>query len=297
MFIGINYRNEILNKNGFSFETVVGKYKNTFGEKYGEDFEFLGNCSFDIYVKNIFPANYLIELINSELYQELDEYLDKKYLYEFLKIDYKTLVSQTFSYIQRPSEILKPSEIQNTWEKLEVKENEWVRLGYIESELFGEKWGKNKLKNYRVFEGIAFLDNLEETVPFSRYRLFPVHLWDNFDMTNFDELLCISLIQQYDTLENFNILWINPIIMKALNLKIGKPTEGLVAKNNKNEIVFRLNYWVSDYVGDGEVAGIRDEIPRLEGAELICRKNYFDKICEMYKPNEPYRYRLKIEKN
>jgi len=294
LFTSINSRNKILNKNAFSFETVVGKYKNTFREKYGEDFEYLGNRSFDIFVKNIFRANYLIELINSELYQELYEYPDKKYLYEFLKIDYKTIVSQTLSYTQRPNDILKPSEIQNTWEKLEIKENDWIRLGYIEYELFGEKWGKNKLKNYRVFAGITFLDNLEETIPFSRHRLFPVHLWNKIEIDDYDEFLCISLIQQYDTLEDYKILWISSSIMKELNIRTGKPTEGLVAKNNKNEIVLRLNYWVSDYIGDGEISGITDEIPRLEGTELLCRKDYFDKICDIYKPNKPYRYRLKI---
>lgn len=175
--------------------------------------------------------------------------------------------------------------------KIRNKKNEWIRLGYIEYELFGEKWGKDKLKHYRVFEGIVFLENLEETIPVSKYRLFPVHLWNNININDFDKFLCVSLIQQHDTLENFSVLWLNPAIIKALNLKIGRPTEGLVAKNNKNEVALRLNYWISDYVGDGEIL---NEIPRLEGAELICRKDYFDKICEIYKPNEPFKYRLKI---
>lgn len=89
-------------------------------------------------------------------------------------------------------------------------------------------------------------------------------------------------------------MWLNSAIIKTLNLRIGNYIEGLAAKNNKNEVVLRLNYWLSDYVGDGEIAGISDEIPRFEGVELICRKDYFDKICAMYKPNKPYRYRLKI---
>ncbi len=228
------------------------------------------------------------------MYEELDNFLDKDFLYDLLKIDYKTIVSQTLSYTQRPLDLLKPSEIQNTWKKLEIEENDWVRLGYVEYELFGEKWGENKLKNYKIFEGVVFFDGLEKTIPFSRYRLFPVHLWKNIEISDLDEFLCVSLIHQYDTLENFNILWLNSAIIKTLNLRIGNYIEGLAAKNNKNEVVLRLNYWLSDYVGDGEIAGISDEIPRFEGVELICRKDYFDKICAMYKPNKPYRYRLKI---
>ncbi len=296
-FTGINYRNELLNNIGFNFETIVGNNKNTFRKKYGEEFEFLGNHSFEMYVKNIYSSNYVIELINKELYKELDDFPDKDSLYDLLKIDYKTIVSQTLSYAQRPNNIIRPSEIQNTWEKLEIEENDWIRLGYIEYELYGERFRKDEFRNYKIFEGIVFLDNLEKTIPFSRYRLFPVHLWNNIDINDFDEFLCVSLIQQYDTLENFNILWLNPFIMKALNLKIGKPTEGLVVKYNKNEVVLKLNYWISDYVGDGELAEITNEIPRLEGVELLCRKDYFNKICEIYKPNESYRsyrYRLKI---
>lgn len=121
LFANINYRNEFLYKNGFNFKTVVGNYKNTFRKEYGEKFEFLNNKYFEMFVGNIYIPNYIIELINKELYEELDDFTDKDCLYDSLKIGYKTIVSQTLSYAQRPSEIIRPSEIQNTWAKLEIK--------------------------------------------------------------------------------------------------------------------------------------------------------------------------------
>lgn len=91
------------------------------------------------------------------MYEELDNFLDKDFFYMiFLKIDYKTIVSQTLSYTQRPLDLLKPSEIQNTWKKLEIEENDWVRLGYVEYELFGEKWGENKLKKIIKYLRVLF---------------------------------------------------------------------------------------------------------------------------------------------
>ncbi len=290
-FASLNYRNDTVNRKGFEFETVVGKYKSSFASKYGKSFEFLANRSIDRLVKNIYPSNYQLELLNTELYQEFEDYPNQPDLYDFLKIDYKTIVAQNQSYIKRPN-LPKPSQIEKEWTKTEIAKNDWIRIGYYEHELFEVSYSKNK--EYRVFEGIVFNSNLINDIPFSRYRLFPIHLWEEINMNGFDEFLCVSLIQQWDTLEDYKILWLNTEIILSLDLKVDKYINGLVARNELGEIVLKYNRWCSNYVGNGEIAGISDEIPRLEGAELMCRKDYFEKICGFFDTEKPFKYRLKL---
>ena len=71
----------------------------------------------------------------------------------------------------------------------------------------------------------------------------------------------------------------NPTILTKLDLTPNDFINGLNAKNNKDELVLKYNSWLSDYVGNDE---IRDEIPKLDGAELIIRKDYFEQICNLY---------------
>ncbi|MFW9877201.1 MAG: hypothetical protein ACFFG0_29270, partial [Candidatus Thorarchaeota archaeon] len=280
-FRSLNYRNEILYNKDFDFEAVVRKYKATFRRKYGKNFEYLGNRLIEKNVNNIYPANYFLELINSELYEQLGEYYNQTELYDFLKIHYQALVAQTNSYSLRPLDIEKPSSIITKWQKSEVEYSNWIRIGYYEYELYEESYGKNK--DFRAFEGIAFKHNMEETIPFSRYRLFPIHIWGNMPMNGIDGFLCLHLIQRYDMLEDHKLLWLNSIIINELNLKVENPINGLTARNINNEVVLKYNRWSSAYVGNGDIAGISDEIPRLEGAELICHKDYFEEICKFYK--------------
>lgn len=287
-FKSLNYRNEILSNKGFDFDTIVGKYKSSFRKKYEMSFRYLYNSSEKHCVKNIYPANYLLELINQELYSEFNNYIDQSELYDFLHIDYKTIVAQTNSYIKRPLNIEKPSLIKTTWKKSEIKYSDWIRLAYYENEFSGD----NNIKEYKVFEGIVFKDELEETTPYSRYRLFPMHLWENVTINKIDEFPCCFLIQEYDTLEDYKILWLNPFILNKLNLKLDSPKNGLVAKNKEGEVVIKYNRWASDYVGIGYKLSIKDEIPRLEGAKLICRQDYFKEICKLYKNKTPYLFRL-----
>jgi len=289
-FKNLNYRNEILCNKGFDFETVIGKYKSSFEKKYAKYFKILRNSSLELFVRNIYPASYLLELINQELYSELNEYVDQHDLYNFLHVDYKTIVAQTNSHIIRPTDIDKPSSIKTVWQKSEVMYSDWLRLAYYETELNGD----NNIKEYTVFEGIVFKDELEETVPYSRYRLFPIHLWENVPIKDIDEFPCCYLIQEHDELEDYKILWLNPFIINKLNLKLDNPINGLAAKNEKGEVIIKYNRWASDCVGIGYRLSIRDEIPRLEGAELICRKDYFERICKLYNEEGVYSFRLRV---
>ena len=277
-FALLNYRNIFLYEEGYNFEYIVGKYKSSFSS---ESLDFLYNRSIDQFVKNIYPADYLTELINEYLCDEFENSYNKFKLYDFLKIDYKTIVAQSLSYIKRPKDILIPSQIEQEWGKREVIKTDWIRLGYYEYELQGERIGKNQ-QHIRIWEGIIFSSHIEKTIPFSRFRLLPICLWDNIPMQEYDEFICISLIQQWDTLEYYKILWLNPLIMNKLGLKMEKYIKGLCAKDKNGEVVLKYNKWSSGYVGNGDIAGIKDEIPRLEGGELLCRRDVFESICKLF---------------
>lgn len=288
----INYRNEILYNKGFDFENIVGKFKASFKHEYNKDSQFLYNLSVEKFVKNIYPANYWFELINQEFAEDFENAYDQEGLYEYLQVNYQTIVGQTLSFIRRPNDIKRPSEINQRWFKDDVKNADWIRLGYHECELFGRKHNDNKV--LKVFEGVIFDDSLTTAIfPYSSYRLYPIDFFDKRKVSGFDEYLCTMLLQEKDTLEDYMLLWLNTLIINKLDLKINNPIYGLVAKNENDEVVLKFNRWSSSYVGDGDIAGITDEIPRLEGAELICRKDYFDKICQFF-PAKPYHYRLKM---
>ena len=226
------------------------------------------------------------------LFEEFDNCSNETDLYDLLKFDYKTIVAQNQSYIIRPN-LLKPSEIEKEWSKNEIIQNDWIRIGYYEYEIYGERHRENK--DCKVFEGVVFNSNLNDDFPFSRYNLYPIHLWEEVAMSGVDEFLCVSLIQQWDALEDYKIMWLNTEIISRLKLENEKYTNGLAAKNELGEIVLKFNRWSSNYVGNGETLGIADEIPRLEGAELMCRKDIFDEICNLFVPEKPYSYRLRIK--
>jgi len=287
-FKRLNYRNEFLCNKGFDFESVIGKCKSSFENKYVENLKLLWNSSVKQVVKHICLANYLLELTNQELYTEFSEYVDQSELYNFLHVDYKTIVAQTTSYIKRPLDIDEPNSIKAVWSKREVIYSDWIRLAYYEEE-------NDNNKIYKVFEGIVFKNELEETIPYSRYRLFPMHFWENVLINDIDEFPCCFLIQGYDMLEDYKILWLNPFILNELNLKLDNPIYGLAAKNKKGEVVIKYNRWTSDYAGIGYRLRIRDEIPRLVGAELICRKDYLEEICKLYQNKTPNLFRLCTE--
>jgi hypothetical protein len=218
-----------------------------------------------------------LKLINQHLYEEFYECDNQSALFDVLKIHYKLLIAQINSYQQRPTELAKPSTIIETWTQHDVACNDWIRLGYYENEIFEKEYGKSE--EHQVFEVVVFSDDIERTMPFSRYALYPQHIFENMSMRNLDESLCLHLFQQQDHLENYQILWLNSIVINELNLKINNPLYGLSASNENNEIVLKYNRWCCDYLGNERIS---DEIPKLEGGELICRRDYFEKICKTY---------------
>ena len=92
----------------------------------------------------------------------------------------------------------------------------------------------------------------------------------------------------HDGLENYNMLWLNQSLADELQIQRSDFIEGFIGRNHRGEIVLKCNFWKEDYVGDGMITGIRDEIPRLEGMELLIHKDYFEKLKEYYNTKPIY---------
>jgi hypothetical protein len=109
---------------------------------------------------------------------------------------------------------------------------------------------------------------------------------DVWDKNNYDYLLqdtiVFAFIQKQFQLEDFKILWLNPTIFKTLELELSNFIYGLYAFNRNNQPILKYNSWSSDYIATDYSNDINDEIPKLDGAELLIREDYFSKICSMY---------------
>lgn len=290
-FINLNYRHRILKDTGLDTKNVYSKFKNTFGQKYGKYLELYYNSLNKIEVKNIYDSDYILEIINKNYYNFLNKYSNKTELIKDLKINVNTLIAQNNSQISRPLELLKPSEENNGMYDLSSKtKNNWVQIGYFEKELKEEK--SYLFDTHIIFGGAIFLNPQEITFPFSDHLMIPNLIYENKYDFDLDPKIVFSIFQK-DSLENYKILWLNPEIIKILNLIPSNFLKGLSAVNESGEIVLKYNSWRCEYLKISDSSNIDDEIPKLDGAELIIRRDYFDRICELF-PFSPVFINYKI---
>lgn len=289
-FEGLNIRHEILKRAGFDTKNIFGKYKGTFLRKYNEYLELYGNRSFKRTVINIYSSDYLLELFNTEYYESLNSVGNPRDIFESLKVDIKSIIAQYLSSGVRPNSLKRATSYGNYSafnEDLYTDEESWVRIAHYEHEL--EKKGYSELIDKKIFGGVVFDESNSTKFPYSLYRLDMDLLWNEI-YVNFpkDKTPIFSFIQNQFQFEYFKILWINPSFMEVLELRFGDFREGMVAYNSNDEVVLRLKTWQTEYVASGSFSNIYDEIPKLDGSELIMREDYFKKLCDIYDEKPKY---------
>ena len=291
----VNKRFEILEEMGFDLSNVFGEFLNSFSRYYGKYFELTYNRVHKRNVNIIYNPNYFLKLINTNFYLEFRNSKSPSLieLFSVLKIEYRTLLAQHSSIFYRPQDLDKPSKINTDFFKQqELSTNSgWIRLGHFERELMADSYA-SEFKESRCFGGIVFNDNIENGLPYSKYRLNPSYIWhpELCNYENEDYIIC-SFLQLEEFFEYYKIIWLNPVLVKKLNLVTDEFLNGLSAKNETGEIILIYNSWYSDYVGN---ESIYEEIPKLDGCELLIREDYFQKILNIYKNKTPYYYLLKI---
>lgn len=283
-----NYKFRIYEMHNISIKNSFNKYMATFHGKYHEYFELYGNRVYEKSVRHIYPSEYMFEIFNTDCYAEFriwGLWEESEAFRQAVFIDTASISAHANSGISRPSDLLKPSEMVEKDTILEEFDGNWIRLGHVECEL--KKTETFKTTPFRSFGAINFTDHSDLENPYSDYSLYPLHIWGNYEVHIELDPKIICIIMQEEPLEYFNLIWVNPKIIKLLNLKTVKNSEGLYAVNDTGEKVLRMRTWSGEYIGEGRYqSSLFDEIPTTEGTDLIIRDDYFQKLCGLF-TNKP----------
>lgn len=295
-FMRGNRRFQPITETGINLELVFSKHMAGFRRKYGHLFESYWSNSHKMSVSNIFNAEYLLEIMNTDLYNHFKYWqsVEHKTVFKYATfIDTEAIVAFGNSFTFRPPDLPKPFELKDVYTKIdEIKESDWVRLAHYEKSLKEESVLRYQQVN--SYGAIIFSDTAEEIMPYNTYRTFPFYIWDEIVPDfNYDEAIVFSYLQE-DQLEYYKLLWLNPTIVKFLELTVNNSEAGLVAMNFNNEVVLIMRTWMMSYIGESYGSRLSEEIPKLEGTDLIVRKDYFKKITELFGKKPTYRM-LKIE--
>ena len=93
------------------------------------------------------------------------------------------------------------------------------------------------------------------------------------------------MVKKFNSIESNNILWLNSLLQKRLEVIVDNFNNGLQALNQNNEMVLKFRQWRSNLVGNGSsFVGQDANISKLEGCDLVLREDYFEKF-KKYNPN------------
>lgn len=289
-FERLNKRHEVLKTAGIDIKNIFGKFKATFNRKYSPELEVYYNNSYNSWTSNIYFSDYLLELINTEYYEEFNSYPNTQDVFDSLKIDIKSLIAQQLSMDDRPANLKRASNYEKnttTSEEICIDKRGWVRIAHFEQELIEKEY--NKLIEGQIFGGVVFDAGKSVDFPYSKYRLEMDLLWnENYVDFPIEKTPIFRFIQNQLQLECFKILWLNPSIMDVLELRFGDFRDGLIAYNSNDEVVLRLKSWQTEYIALSHSSDIYGEIPKLEGSELVMREDCYKKLCDIYDDEPKY---------
>lgn len=292
----LNLRFRLFKRVGIDLNSVFTKFFSTKDFVNKNKFEKFWNRSHKCFVPNTVNAEYMNDLLNNQLYDSLLLWTmieDDILLNQVLGIDVETIRAKSNSIRLRPSELLIPADYTNEKgiEKIEVV-NGWVRLGHFEQQIVTDR--VNEPKYNKSFGGVIFSSNTSTyNFPYSTYQLFPHQIWDGYFPNYNIENEVVFLLLQKDILENYELLWLNPVIIEKLGLAVKIDDRGLIAVDSRGDIVLKLKVWVSNYIGTGYGSGLQDELPCLKGAELLITEKYFN-LLKDYFVDKPQYLTLKI---
>lgn len=231
------------------------------------------------------PNTYVESLVYEEVCKYLhsdDEFRRSVIFEDTIRIDVRTIIAVSNSLIQRPN-LPRPSDTVEGFRE-PYEENEFVTVSRFEKELVTDDYGGRRQHKVCVaFEGL--LPKKIEVNPLPE-RGHTNNIW-------LDEYYCHQQnIQGFNT--NFNsiesnyVLWMNSTLLNTLGLKLDEYNSGLRALNSDNEIVLIYRCWRDQLIGNGSsFVGTNSNIAKLEGCDLILRKDYFDRVKKII-PNVVY---------
>lgn len=231
--------------------------------------------TFRLFSNRVYSLNSPNINLENIIFEEFNKFIYKKYKDTFsfdvtLKQDLKSLIAMKNSLIERPL-INKPSEIVEGIKDNLDEVDEYVRIAKFENELVLNKLGKDK-KQYIIFEGLT---PLEQENPFFEYLPSSLIWLDAFYYGK--EKKIIGFCKKFNSIEAKYLLWLDSIELEHLGLVLDNHNKGLGALNRKNEIILKFRYWREEPLDNSTShTNINSNISKLEGCELLLRKDYLD---------------------
>lgn len=247
-------------------------------EENKEIIKFHHNRMYNKFVPNLFLSKVFMDTINKSYYAELFNTGAKA---QHIIIDLKMLLLQLSSIV--PYNEIVPFDLLEADSKnsgIPPIHNNWVRIASItENSEENDRWKINKCVKWCGLIQKSNFDILE-CGPLSFLRapslLFNVG-------KSLEPPICNSFFQM-DQFEDYRLLWLPNTIVDQLLIEVVDSLYGLHGKNKEGDIVLKYRYWKTDYLG----TDIDDEIAKKCGADLIIRKDYFEKLQNMFSNNVKY---------
>lgn len=286
-----NSRNKFLSICIFDFATLVSKYFNAINKKeYSEQVgRMFFNRMYETVVENICFENEWLKIVNKDLIKlisDSENVMDIDMIFDRMSFDIKTIIAYQNSLSHRPR-IPLPPEINTNDDSIEAKDGWVILANYEKQSQFKRSYTDDTETLDQSIGGIVF--GKGSKFPFSEYQLDTKRIWNVpmtgiFDLKHFRNAMVLSGIEHQD-IERMYLLWTYPEILEALELKISSFNEGIQAVNKQGDVILKLVCWECDFLGYEKIT---DEIAKLEGAQLLMREDYFQKLCSIIKAKPKY---------
>ncbi len=230
---------------------------------------------FRLFSNRVYSLNSPNINLENIIFEESNKFIYKKYKDIFnldvtLKQDLKSLIAMKNSLIERPF-INRPSKIVEAIKDNLDEVDEYVRIAKFENELVMNEFEKDK-KQHIVFEGLT---PFEKENPFFEYLPSSLIWLDAFYYGK--EKKIIGFCKKFNSIEAKYLLWLDSLELEHLGLVLDNHNKGLRALNHKNEIILKFGYWREEPLDNSTShTNINSDISKLEGCELLLRKDYLD---------------------
>ena len=235
-----------------------------------DEFELFVNRSNAMLSPNTYIYNLVFKHVNDYLYQQHKEQV----IFEGEgKIDVRTMIATSNSLVSRP-DLLKPFD-KSPGFCVPDELNDFVVIARFERQFEDRNYGSNaKGKRVVICEGC-----LPMKININPLKSFPStqDIWKNEYCygTPFIQGFCIN----ENSLEAAQVIWINSELLSLLDLSLDCYDNGLRALNANGEAVLIYRCWRESLVGKGaSFVGLNSNISRLEGCDLILRKDFYERL-------------------
>jgi len=220
------------------------------------------------------PNTYIYDLV----FKHVNEFLYQHYRESAIsegdgKIDVKTMIATSNSLISRPN-LVKPID-KSTGFRAPDELDDFVVIARFERQFEAKDYGRNTKGNHTVVcEGC-----LPMKIKMNPLKIFP----HTQDIWKDEYCYGTPAIQGFcindNSLEAAQVIWMNGELLSMLGLILDCYDNGLRALNENGEAVLIYRCWRESLIGKGaSFVGLDSNISRLEGCDLILRKDFYGKL-------------------